>query len=429
MEQRTDWVERFVAALAATPLTHECVFLNPHYLDDPKRGVEKEVCDLLFVLDRDAVIVSLKCQQDPASRDEMKEVGWAKKKTIEGVRQLQGAVRTLATKDVWCRHARLGKYEFSGGTLKIHHAIVLTEVVKAEVELPREAVLSIDLTPVTYLSVYDWCNLLTELRTLPELMSYLDARRNLPPHVLTRFGCERDLFSFYLLNEESFAGCAGPEDARIAVAAREARLNEIVSVRRAARESGGFIEYLCDCLATRAPDFAADLTETELRYYDDPTNRRNYLRLQKAFCDLRLFDREALGAQFRSLIETMKLKSDPTNVAGGIGWVDAKPHFLYLFICTRGFSRPEVIRVSLNLLRATLTHHRKDAGIVVADRDGASFECALLERFTPTARDHQLASEWVVGTALEKTQTTIRPLVAGAFNDVTLLVPPTDGQN
>lgn len=89
MEQRTDWAERFLAALGATPLTHECVFLNPQYLDDQATGVAKEVCDLLFALDGNSVLVSLKCQQDPASRDKAKEASWAKKKSIKGFEQLQ----------------------------------------------------------------------------------------------------------------------------------------------------------------------------------------------------------------------------------------------------------------------------------------------------------------------------------------------------
>jgi hypothetical protein len=37
-----------------------------------------------------------------------------------------------------------------------------------------------DTTPLTYVSLSDFMNVVTQLRTVPELLRYLDARRKLP---------------------------------------------------------------------------------------------------------------------------------------------------------------------------------------------------------------------------------------------------------
>ena len=49
---------------------------------------------------------------------------------------------------------------------------------------------------------------------------------------------------------------------------------ELIRNSTAARESARLIEYLCDCLATRAPELNDDLSEAELRLYDHAANRR-----------------------------------------------------------------------------------------------------------------------------------------------------------
>ena len=81
-----------------------------------------------------------------------------------------------------------------------------------------------DGVPITYLSLNDFLNLAVQLRSVPELMDYLAARRSLPPADLRLIGEERTLFSFYLLNDGSFADCAGRSDARMAVSAQQDRL-------------------------------------------------------------------------------------------------------------------------------------------------------------------------------------------------------------
>ena len=68
--------------------------------------------------------------------------------------------------------------------------------------------------PITYMSINDFINLVVQLRTVPELQEYLNARRTLPAACLHTIGNERPLFELYLMNGGSFAGCTGCEDAK-----------------------------------------------------------------------------------------------------------------------------------------------------------------------------------------------------------------------
>ena len=65
-----------------------------------------------------------------------------------------------------------------------------------------------------------------ELRTVPEILEYLDARRALPFPSLRVIGDEKSLFNFYVLNDSSFHACVGQADARVTVAAQQERLQQ-----------------------------------------------------------------------------------------------------------------------------------------------------------------------------------------------------------
>ena len=222
--KRTQWAERHVEEFLALPLVREFVLRSPQTVD----GTQREVADHLILHSRSGVLISQKCQEDPAARDEEKTELWARKNARNAVRQLCGALRA-DPKMVWCDHPRRGRIEFPKGLPPITHGIVLTEVFQA-VDLQAAAddlPLGYRNTPITYLSVNDFLNLAVELRTVPELIAYLDARRGLPIPELRRIGSEQPLFEFYLLGDGSFQGCAGISDARVAVAAQEGRLREL----------------------------------------------------------------------------------------------------------------------------------------------------------------------------------------------------------
>src|SRR5207244_1432698 len=101
-------------------------------------ATEREACDLMLVLRGNAIVIQMKAQEDPVSRSQSKRVGWISKNAKRAASQLQGAIRTILERDVWCQHPRRGRVEFSKGELKPAQGIVLVDSFGDRIALPDE---------------------------------------------------------------------------------------------------------------------------------------------------------------------------------------------------------------------------------------------------------------------------------------------------
>jgi hypothetical protein len=173
---------------------------------------------------------------------------------------------------MWCEHPPRGRVEFATGLPPIAHGVVLIEVFEP-VALRQETdefPLEFNGIPISYFSLNDFLNLTVQLRTLPEIVEYLDKRRDLPVADLRTIGDERSLFTFYLLNDGSFAGCLGIADAKIAAAAQAERFEAALLRKLDSDRNSGLLEHVANELATRLPDYAAGLSPRVLEAFDPP---------------------------------------------------------------------------------------------------------------------------------------------------------------
>jgi hypothetical protein len=195
-QRRTQWAELQAEELLSVPFISEFVFRSPQVID----ASQKEVADLLILRKGGGLLVSQKAHEDPESRSESKNGLWALKAARKRANQLLGALR-LSTKTIWCEHPRRGRVDFPAGLPPIAHGLVTVETFRpvdlqaAATDLP----LSQGSVPVTYISLNDFLNVAVQLRTVPELKRYLDARRALPEATLRRIGEELPIFKLYLL--------------------------------------------------------------------------------------------------------------------------------------------------------------------------------------------------------------------------------------
>jgi hypothetical protein len=384
--KRTQWAERHVEEFLGLPLVREFVLRSPQTID----GTQKEVADHLILHGGGGILMSQKCQEDPASRDETRTGLWARKNAKGAARQLVGALRA-GPRAIWCDHPRRGRVEFPAGLPPITHGIVLTEVFQP-VDLNPDAAdlpLSCDGVPITYMSVNDFLNLAVELRTVPELIAYLDARRSLPIPDQRRIGSERPLFEFYLLEDGSLQGCAGISDAVVAVAAQEDRLREALARKKESDVYSGLFEHVADALATRAPDFAEDLTPEWSALFDQGPQLSNYLQLQEIIAGLRLRERAMLGKAFDETSKAVAGKAE--------AFVYRAMHFdardeVFVVGASRNIGRPELYKRMETLMRAAMTAYGKTRCFIVIDRDSAGYEVGLSRPgFSPTLTDYELA--------------------------------------
>ncbi len=379
-EQRTQIAERFVESFAGVPLTSECVYRSPQYVD---KGTQKEVCDFIIALRNQAILISMKSQEDPAKRAGVRLERWIVKNAKSALGQAKGAMRTIAQRNFWCQHPRRGRVEFGPNVLKIGHVIVTTEIFTERVTLPDSFELEVNGIPVSYLGVNDLCNLINELRTFPDIDDYLRTRRALPKKALRTVGHEKPLFEYYIVNKRTFDGCYGYEDARIVAAARDSDIEMYNYFKPLKNRFAGYVECVSDRLATRLEEYDKNLEPSLAKLYDDPANRANYLLMQDELCDLRLAERENIGMQLHHLREKIENSTEKECMTYGAVYLESKPDFVYVLISARGVDRVELIKRSSLLLRGAMTHYKKMRGMVIADRDGKNFELQLAVGLTP----------------------------------------------
>lgn len=372
--ERTLWAEKFVDTFSSRPLTAECVFHSPQYIDKDK---QKEVCDLLLILRRNAILVSMKCQDDPTSRTGDKLRRWAIKNSTSAAKQAKGALNTLAREHFWCLHSRRGRVDFEPSSIHVSHIVILTEVLGDPVDLPNDLPLALGEIPVTYLSVNDFLNLINELRAFPDITGYLDARRTLSDKYLRMIGHEVHFYKYYILNQGSLDGCESYADARISNAARDAEWQVVFAAGQSRHQFGALIEYVSDALATRLKNFSEGLDVETTARFDGADDRKRYILMQEELCDLRLVERTALGEYFTKAIHETEI--GPTEgMTYAAFFTDSKPDLVYLLVSARGVDRPILLPRLTTLLRAAMAHYGKGRGLVVADRDGEGFEIQLI---------------------------------------------------
>lgn len=388
---RTIAAEQFVEGFTGIPLTAECVFYSPKYLD---KSVEKELCDFLIILRGEGILVSMKSQEDPTTRPKDKLERWTAKYAKKALRQAEGALRTINRDPFYCHHSRRGRVDFIPSSITVRHVVVLTGVIGQTVQLPSDFPISINGIPITYLSVNDFLNLIDELRAFPDIMAYLQGRRILPHRSLIIVGDEVPLYKYYILNKKSFAECYGYEDARIIAATREPEWQEFLTLKPLTNKFASVIERVSNALATRLESYSEGLNREIVARFDPPDNRTQYLLIQEELCDLNLSERHALGMQFTRVIDKVRESNDIEKMAYDAFYTDSKNDFVYVLISSKGIGRPALMNRSSILLCAALAAYQKTRGMVIADRDGEGFEVQMISDFSARPIDEKLAKDF-----------------------------------
>jgi hypothetical protein len=371
-EHRTQRIEELVARLCGVPLTAETVFLRPTRRDGL---LDKEVCDALLALRGDAILFSLKSQDDPKSRAGTKLSSWCGKHAAKAIGQLGGAVRAIRAQPCWCDHPRRGRVHFAADLLRPRHAVVILETLD-DVALPPELPEHTHGVPVTYLSVNDTLNLIGQVRAFPDLVAYLDARSSLPLSIRRAVGREEVLYTCYLL-EERFPPARSLADIEAVVGPRLGEFRSRQAKKAFLDDFAHLVEWVCDALATRRPDFAAGLDAVTLAAFDADGQRGHYLRLQEELCDLRLVTRRELGFALFDVRHTLERSGD--RGAFRAFQASEKPDLVCLLMSIKGIDRPSVLKSMRGMLFAAKAFYGCRRAMGIVDLDGTNFEVCLIE--------------------------------------------------
>jgi hypothetical protein len=377
-ENRGDWAEEFVRDFLSLPLISEFVFRSIQ----TNEVTQKEVVDFLVHYPGVGILISQKAQHDPFARDPARNSSWVIKKAKDAASQLRGALRE-PKRPMWCQHPRRGRIELPDGLPPISHGLVLIETF-SPVDLNAQAAdlpLEYHSTAITYLSLNDFLNVAEELRTAPEILAYLDARRCLPYVDLRTVGDERALLEFYLLHEGSLAGCVGKADAVVFVAAKEAELGHALGAKWEHDRYGHLIEDLATQLSTRRKDYAEGLSTESKARYDDPNSRSRYLILLEILAGLRLREKAEVGQAFYETIE--KRRAAGNSFLYKAAHMDSRSEWAYVVASSAGLDPQELENRKYRLMIGAAAFFKKVKCLLLVDRHGSSYEVGFMSRPTP----------------------------------------------
>ena len=108
--RRTELAEQFVNEFASKPLVREFVFLSSKFV---KGRQTKELCDLLLVLRKQALLIQMKCQEDPDARkgDDLRD--WVLKQQKVHCRRYREQSEQLRKETSGGQHSRRGRVDFA----------------------------------------------------------------------------------------------------------------------------------------------------------------------------------------------------------------------------------------------------------------------------------------------------------------------------
>ena len=357
------------------PLTAENVLLRPARLDG-SHG-EREVCDVLVALRGHGIVLSLKSQGAAAPRERPKLRRWCAKHARKAAGQISGGCRAMKMQSFWCQHWRRGRVDFAAGAVTPVHALAIIETGPLPTDtarLPDDLPDSATGTPITYVTLNDALNLVDQLRSVPDLVAYLDERATLPIWCRRMIGNERCLLQYYMLNGDSFADCPEPKDFFTYVLVTERDFLRLIDGKREADAGARFIEHIAEALATRNEDCAEGLDAETLALFEPVGERSRYLTMQEHLADLRLAERRQVGAAFLEVIGQAAASGTSRRRSW---WSDRKPDFLYMIAA--GVERAPGLRSGPLVLQAALAHHGKQQGMLIFRRDGGGFDICLAE--------------------------------------------------
>lgn len=196
--------ERFIEELCKLPFGRDFLFANPKY----KKGQnEREVCDLLLLLDNYVVVVQIKTAE-PASKSEWDEQRWAdwrNKKIDESLKQLRGGLRAMLDgRASAVENDRQGRVEIDPKKLTHLFGIVIVDGptlghwgAHPVVEVAGRSV------PVLLTSHQHMIEIVTELSTPMDLIDYLGAHARFFEHNELLGANELDLLAGYKAQHET----------------------------------------------------------------------------------------------------------------------------------------------------------------------------------------------------------------------------------
>jgi len=270
-------------------------------------STNKELTDLLVILDDKCLCIQIKARGKISSRSGQRLTNWATKQFVKAGHQAAGATRKVMTSEISATHPWRGNVIFHAGELIPIYGIALVEYFGLPFTLTPEAKHQTpNGIPVHYFSLNDFLNLVDLLGTLPDIIEYLRQRASISDDARSMIGRERDLYAAYLID--------GHLQLELSYRDVENRWSHLIDEEESfdrKRKHNIFIDFyngLIDELHQRDPDKLSYQPPELIKYVNPITDRTSYLEIATRLNKLSYIYRREIG---KHLFQTAKaVKND-----------------------------------------------------------------------------------------------------------------------
>lgn len=333
------------------------VFLNPKY---SSANLTKELADLLLVLDKECIVVSLK-GTDATLKEDQQLRRWLTKKTWEGSKAAKTAIQRMARvsfsgKSLWGEERK-----FAPGSLTVRCGIALLEcsqepfkTIEFDIKQPKAQV------PIHFLSLNDFLNVVNWLGSIWDVFNYFSKRAEII-HTFNGVNQERPVLAYYTLRSRDLAGILN-EDKEKLCELHQLHLLDNLSNYKERDRLAGHVNAVAHELHTRHPQMET-FVPPELMPHVEPKEKRSaYLKMAAMLNALPSSNKVWIGRQIENLQQTVSRSSE----GGCLAFKRLHGEPVFVFACFPRLSRTERIRALHRLLPAALYRYKTSEGLGIA---------------------------------------------------------------
>ena len=388
--QQGHLLEQIIAKFSSRFFMKDFVILNPKY---ERSGNQRELADLLLVLDDSCIVVSVK-GTDGKFKSKTKLKNWLAKKTLEGLRQAKGGINWLSKvqfsgKDLWGEVR-----EFPRNSLNPLCGIVLLEcsqqpfrTVEFTAQIPQATV------PLHFLSLNDFLNVVHWLSSIWDVFNYFSKRADIR-QMFTGINQERPVVAFYTLRSMDLTGILAADKKELEKLRdfHQLHLLENLPQYDERQKSAAHVNAIVHALHTRDPEMN-DYCPVDLRVGVEPLERRSsYLKMAAMLNGLPMSNKVWIGKELEGYLVALR----NSGRAGCFAFQRLQSELIFVFACFSKLSRTERIRKAHEMLPAALYQYKVSEGLVIAfdaDNSDTGYDLIWVRNYTDfTELDRKLGA-------------------------------------
>lgn len=403
-------VEQFIGNFSSQFFMKDFVYINVKFTSGGQ--LKSHPADLLFVLDDECIVVSIKgTDGEPKTEEKLKL--WLKKKCWDGSQAAKVGIQRLnipfSAENLWGE-----RRDFAAGSLKARCGICVLECsqepfkeIEFEITQPESPL------PIHVLSANDLLNVTLWLGSVWDVFQYFDKRAAIR-NTFTGINGERFPLAYYVLRAHDFSDFASVEKEELGAQFQLHMLDNLGNYSERDRFSH-YVNSVVRELHTRHPEMESFVPPEFSKEIERPEDRSAYLKMAAMLNGLPTSNKANIGRRLHEMLTGLK----GTSKCGCVAHKRLYEQTVFVFCGFSEMSRTDRIRSLSTLVEAALLKYGVSEALGVAfDADNDEGFDLRWVRGTPLATpDLERIAEAVFGPTIETS-------IANPFGEARPYTPP-----